>query len=107
MTCKGLVFVNASIEVLIFDEADRLMEMGFEAEIKEILQQTPTDRQTILISATLNATVKQLSLLALNKPVKVNVDVVGGLAYGLKQYLLRIRSNEERDREATYKNMLL
>ena len=60
------------------------MEMGFEAEIKEILQQTPRDRQTILISATLNATVKQLSLLALSKPVKVNVDVVGGLAYGLK-----------------------
>ncbi|CAD8116336.1 unnamed protein product [Paramecium sonneborni] len=91
----------SSIEVLVLDEADRLMEMGFEAEIKEILQQTPRDRQTVLISATLKATVKQLSLLALHKPVKVSVDFVGGLAYGLKQYILRINSDDEKDREAT------
>jgi len=37
-----------------------------------------------LISATLNATVKQLSKMALNKPIKLSVDFVGGLAYGLK-----------------------
>ncbi|CAD8118896.1 unnamed protein product [Paramecium sonneborni] len=91
----------SSIEVLVLDEADRLMEMGFEAEIKEILQQTPRDRQTVLISATLKATVQQLSLLALHKPVKVSVDFVGGLAYGLKQYILRIYSDDEKDREAT------
>ncbi|CAK59459.1 unnamed protein product (macronuclear) [Paramecium tetraurelia] len=91
----------SSIEVLVLDEADRLMEMGFEAEIKEILQQTPRDRQTVLVSATLKATVKQLSLLALHKPVKVSVDYVDGLAYGLKQYILRIDSDEEKDREAT------
>ncbi|CAD8095009.1 unnamed protein product [Paramecium primaurelia] len=91
----------SSIEVLVLDEADRLMEMGFEAEIKEILQQTPRDRQTVLVSATLKATVKQLSLLALHKPVKVSVDYVDGLAYGLKQYILRIDSDDEKDREAT------
>ncbi|CAD8193981.1 unnamed protein product [Paramecium pentaurelia] len=82
----------SSIEVLVLDEADRLMEMGFEAEIKEILQQTPRDRQTVLVSATLKATVKQLSLLALHKPVKVSVDYVDGLAYD---------SDDEKDREAT------
>ncbi|CAD8212040.1 unnamed protein product [Paramecium octaurelia] len=95
-----------NIEILVFDEADRLMEMGFEKEIRQILQATSKDRQTVLISATLNATVKQLSLLALNNPIKVNVDFVGGLAYGLKQYLLRIRSNQDSDREATLITLL-
>ncbi|CAD8123931.1 unnamed protein product [Paramecium sonneborni] len=95
-----------NIEILVFDEADRLMEMGFENEIKQILLASPKDRQTVLISATLNATVKQLSLLALNNPTKINVDFVGGLAYGLKQYLLRIRSNQDRDREATLITLL-
>ena len=33
-----------NLEVLIFDEADRLMEMGFEQEIKEIIKETPIDR---------------------------------------------------------------
>mgnify|MGYP001807762270 CR=1 FL=1 len=39
--------------------------------------------------------------MALHKPVKVSVDYVDGLAYGLKQYILRINSDEEKDREAT------
>lgn len=86
----------------MFDEADRLLEMGFEAEVKEILKETPRDKQVVLISATLSQNVKLLSQLALKKPVKLSIDFVGGLAYGLKQYLVRIRSNDQRDREAKY-----
>lgn len=60
--------------MLVFDEADRLMEMGFEAEINEIVKETPVDRQTVLISATMSAGTHRLSGLALKKPVKIDID---------------------------------
>lgn len=86
--------------MLIFDEADRLLEMGFEKEIKEIVRETPADRQTVLFSATMNAGVTNLTDLALKKPITIKVDYDQGCASGLTQYLVRIRSNLQEDREA-------
>ncbi|KAM3137651.1 hypothetical protein pb186bvf_010265 [Paramecium bursaria] len=95
-----------NLEVLIFDEADRLMEMGFEQEIKEIIKETPIDRQTVLISATVSMQVKRLSMMALKNPVKITIDNEAGLAYGLKQYIVRIRSDDQVDREACLIHLL-
>lgn len=49
------------LAVLVLDEADRLLEMGFKEELRELLRLAPRNRQTMLFSATFNDDVQQLA----------------------------------------------
>lgn len=84
-----------SVEILIVDEADRMLEEGFEAELNEILTLIPTKRQTLLFSATMNSSIKSLIKLSLHKPVRIMIDPPKQAATGLTQEFVRIRKHEE------------
>ena len=56
------------LEILILDEADKLLELGFKEEIIQILHHLPSDRQTMLFSATLSDEVEELASLSLLRP---------------------------------------
>eukprot|EP01027_Heterolobosea_sp_BB2_P019439 GEZU01027292.1.p1 GENE.GEZU01027292.1~~GEZU01027292.1.p1 ORF type:complete len:485 (-),score=185.06 GEZU01027292.1:101-1555(-) len=88
------------IEVLILDEADRLLEIGFTDEIEELVKNTPKSRQTILFSATMTDKVDKLAQLSLKHPVRVSVDSRKETAKGLIQEFIRIRERKESDKEA-------
>ncbi|KAF6010487.1 ATP-dependent RNA helicase [Brettanomyces bruxellensis] len=85
---RGFVFKN--LRTLIFDEADRILEIGFEDEIRQIVKILPNeDRQTMLFSATQTTKVEDLARAALKKaPVYINVSerkeaaTVSGLEQG-------------------------
>lgn len=62
-----------SIEILILDEADRMLDMGFVNDIRDIASLTPPQRQTLFFSATINDSVKSLINDFLNDPVTVSV----------------------------------
>jgi superfamily II DNA/RNA helicase len=63
------------VEVLVLDEADRLLEMGFKDELKSILDLCRNKtRQSIMVSATLNQDLKELSALALKEPLTFTVQ---------------------------------
>jgi len=74
--CKNtLGFSLDDVEVLVLDEADRLLEMGFKDELKEVLRLCKnTKRQTVMVSATLNQDLKELSSLALREPLTFTVQ---------------------------------
>jgi ATP-dependent RNA helicase DDX18/HAS1 len=63
-----------NLNLLVIDEADAILKIGFEDELKEILEILPKNRQTLLFSATLNKKVESLINLSLKDPKFVKID---------------------------------
>uniref|UniRef100_A0A5F9D1R4 RNA helicase n=1 Tax=Oryctolagus cuniculus TaxID=9986 RepID=A0A5F9D1R4_RABIT len=89
-----------SIEVLILDEADRMLDEYFEEQMKEIIRMCSHHRQTMLFSATMTDEVKDLASVSLKNPVRIFVNSNTDVAPFLRQEFIRIRPNREGDREA-------
>ncbi|KAK0527515.1 nucleolar DEAD-box protein required for synthesis of 60S ribosomal subunit [Tilletia horrida] len=81
------------IEILIMDEADRMLEEGFEAELSEIVKSCPKGRQTMLFSATMTDDVDELIRLSLRRPVRLFVDSQKATANNLVQEFVRVRGS--------------
>lgn len=69
-----------AIKVLVLDEADRMLDMGFARDIEKIISQCPTDRQTMLFSATMPSEIADLSRRYLRNPERVEVAQAGKTA---------------------------
>ena len=63
-------FTLSALDVLVIDEADRMLEQGFSDELTEIVKACPKSRQTMLFSATMTDSVDELVRLSLNRPVR-------------------------------------
>ena len=93
-------FTLETVEVLILDEADRLLDECFLDQMKEIVKSCAPTRQTLLFSATMTEQVNELALVSLRSPVKIFVDSNKSVAWNLRQEFLRVRSSHEEKQEA-------
>ncbi|XP_074078415.1 putative ATP-dependent RNA helicase DDX59 [Macrotis lagotis] len=59
------------IKIVVIDEADTMLKMGFQQQVLDILENTPLDRQTILVSATIPASIERLASQLLHDPVRI------------------------------------
>lgn len=89
------------LEILVLDEADRMLEEGFESQLNEILTTIPKSRQTMLFSATMTSSVDKLVRVGMDKPVRLMVDAKKQTVKGLTQEFIRLRLGKE-DRRLAY-----
>ena len=94
------VFSLTGIEILVLDEADRMLQEHFEEQLHEILRVCYRGRQTMLFSATMTDEVEDLISLSLNQPVRLFINNNTQVASKLQQEFVRIRSHREDKRSA-------
>ncbi|KAI0051695.1 DEAD-domain-containing protein [Auriscalpium vulgare] len=93
-------FTLDALDILVLDEADRMLSDGFADELSEIIRSCPPSRQTMLFSATMTDSVDELVKMTLDKPVRLFVDPKRSTARGLVQEFVRVRAGKEADRSA-------
>lgn len=85
----------SSIRYVVFDEADRLFEMGFATQLTEILHALPQSRQTLLFSATLPKSLVEFARAGLQEPVLVRLDAESKISPDLQSAFFSVKSGEK------------
>ena len=81
------VIVTKTIKTLVLDEADKMMDMGFINQLRDILEVIPVKRQNLLFSATFNQNIEELSHEFLEFPLKIKVAKTSVTADDIEQYI--------------------
>lgn len=92
--CMEMDLKLGAIEYVVFDESDRLFEMGFSQQINEIIRRLPDSRQTVMFSATLPGLLVDFAKAGLTDPVLIRLDVDTKIPEALELRFIFSRSDE-------------
>ncbi|PXY39773.1 RNA helicase [Flavobacterium cheongpyeongense] len=93
---QGFLDLN-HLHVLVLDEADQMLDMGFINDVKKIVKLTPKNRQTLLFSATMPIAIRELAEMFLQDPAKVEVSPVSSTAENVEQRVYFVEKTEKRN----------
>jgi len=85
----------SSVRYIVFDEADRLFEMGFATQLTEILHALPPSRQTLLFSATLPSTLVEFARAGLQDPTLIRLDAETKVSPDLESAFFSVKGGEK------------
>ncbi|MFN2576364.1 MAG: DEAD/DEAH box helicase [Pyrinomonadaceae bacterium] len=94
LTERGAVNLS-TIDVLVLDEADRMLDMGFLPAIRRVLAMLPTKRQTLLFSATMSANIEQLARSTMIEPKLIEVNQRGQAAMMVEQTAYHVEQHSK------------
>ncbi len=101
---RGKLMLSA-IEMMIVDEADRMLDMGFIPDIERIFKLTPFTRQTLFFSATMPAEISRITNTFLHNPVKIEASKPSSTAATIEQKLLSV-SNKPAEKRAAFRKLV-
>jgi ATP-dependent RNA helicase RhlE len=84
-----------NIEILVLDEADRMLDMGFQRDINKIMNLLPSKRQNLLFSATFSKEIKRLAKGILNNPVMVETSPQNTMVEAIIQYVYKVDKSKK------------
>lgn len=85
----------SGIKILVLDEADRMLDMGFIHDIKRLLKKIPAERQTLLFSATMPKEIRKFADSILRNPIEINVTPVSSAARTIRQSVYFVEKKEK------------
>ena len=93
---RGKILLNGC-ELLVIDEADRMLDMGFIPDIEEICSKLPKNRQTLLFSATMPPPIQKLAQKFLNEPKRIEVARPATANTNIEQKLVKVDAARKRE----------
>lgn len=91
---QGFISLSA-IQMLVLDEADRMLDMGFVHDVKKIIAKIPAQRQTLFFSATMPKNIRQFAHTILRNPIEISVTPVSSAAETVGQSVYFVEKSEK------------
>jgi superfamily II DNA/RNA helicase len=102
---RGKVMLNG-VEIMVVDEADRMLDMGFIPDIERIFKLTPPRRQTLFFSATMPPEITRLTTQFLKDPTRLEASRPAMTAETITQYLVRIPTSDPKAKRAALRALI-
>lgn len=102
---RGKMMLNG-VEIMVVDEADRMLDMGFIPDIEKIFKLTPPKRQTLFFSATMPPEITRLTTQFLKDPTRIEASRPAATADTITQYLVRIPSSDPKMKRAALRALI-
>ena len=95
LSAQGYIDVS-ECEILILDEADQMLALGFIKDIRQLCARLPKRRQTLFFSATINPEIKKLAYSLVVKPVNIRISPKNAVAKNVTHAVLKVKMDEKR-----------